>query len=372
MMLLEDVRILDLSTLLPGPMCTLFLADLGADVIKIESPLGDNMRNFEKIGEKSPYFEALNRNKKSVAINLKTNEGKKIFYELAKNADVIIEGFRPGVVKRLGISYEDVKKINEKIIFCSITGYGQSTSKKDSAGHDLNYSSLSGLLDVLNYEPIVPGVQMADAGSALVAGISILAALFNRERKGKGNFIDVSIFNSTLSLISIHIAHSSISENRKTLLSGNMPCYNVYQTKDNKYMALGAAETKFWKTFCEAAGSKGLLGKQFDGEAIGKVQSVFKSKNRDEWAILNEKNNFCCEDVKKIKDVLKDNELRDNNSIIKINGISQAAFPAIFSESNLSGHVKAPKLGQHTEVVLKSLGYDLVSIDRLKKKSAIL
>ena len=184
-MLLKGVRILDMSNLLPGPMCSLFLADLGADVIKIESLNGDAMRRFQNDSGKSPYFNALNRNKKSIALNLKTSEGRKIFMRLARSADVIIEGFRPGKIESLGAGYKQVRKINPKIIYCSITGYGQKGAYKNKAGHDLNYAALSGVLDVISEKPFVAGMQIADAGSALIAAFAIAAALFQREKSNR-------------------------------------------------------------------------------------------------------------------------------------------------------------------------------------------
>src|SRR3989344_8060148 len=236
-MLLKGVNVLDLSNLLPGPMCSLFLADLGAEVIKVESLSGDAMRYFEaKQKNTSPYFKALNRNKKSVALNLKAEEGKEIFMRLAKNADVVIEGFRPGKVEALGISYKSLRKINPKIVYCSITGYGQKGAYRNKAGHDLNYAALSGVLDVISEKPFVAGMQIADAGSALIAAFAIAAALFQREKTGKGEYIDIAVTDGALSLISMHLAYRSISNNRKTILSGSMPCYNVYETKDSKFV----------------------------------------------------------------------------------------------------------------------------------------
>ena len=192
-MLLKGIKVLDLSSLLPGPLCSMMLADLGAEVIKIESPKGDMMRTFE-----NSFFKALNRNKKSIVIDLKTSEGKQIFKRLAKNADVIIEGFRPGKLGSLGLGYNEIRKINPKIIYCSITGYGQKGKNKDKAGHDLNYSALSGMLHVISEKPIVPGVQIADVSSAFIAAFSIASSLLQRERTDKGNYIDVSMFRSSL------------------------------------------------------------------------------------------------------------------------------------------------------------------------------
>ncbi len=354
-MLLKDIKVLDLSNLLPGPMCSLFLADLGADVIKVESLNGDPMRQFEASNHQSPYFSALNRNKKSMTLNLKSDEGKKIFMELARDTDIIIEGFRPGKVDSLGIGYKDVKKINPKIIYCSISGYGQKGEFRNKAGHDLNYSSLSGLLDIMSPKPFVPGVQVADVGCALIASVSILASLFYRERTGKGNYIDVSVFNSALSLINIHISQRSISKDSNTILSGSKPCYNVYATKEKKYVSLGAIEKKFWQSFCNAIKRKDLLSKQFDASVIKELKRIFKHKTSKEWLDLNKKYDFCCEPVKTIEEVIKDPYLNKNGAIISLDGMKQTGYPAIFSSFAIFKYKKAPELGEHTKEVLLKL-----------------
>ena len=369
-MLLKGIKILDLSNLLPGPMCSLFLADLGADVIKIESPKGDLMRRFESNNHNSPYFSALNRNKKSIVLNLKTKEGKKIFMQLARNADVIIEGFRPGKVHSLGISYNRIKKINPKIVYCSISGYGQKSLYRNKAGHDLNYSSLSGLLDLMSTKPLVPGVQVADIGCSFVAAVSILASLFYRERHEKGNYIDVSVFDASLSLINIHIAQRSVSKESKTILSGSKPCYNVYETKDKKLVSLGAIETKFWKSFCNAVNRKDLIKKQFDESKLEEMQKLFKSKTQKEWLKLSEKFDFCCEPVKNIEEIIHDRNLKGR--IITLDGIKQVSLPVIFSSFTKINYSKAPKLSEHTEKILLGIGYNKRAINELRKKEVIL
>lgn len=367
-MLFKGVKVLDLSTLLPGPMCSLFLADLGAEVIKVESLKGDSMRRFEA-GKITPYFSALNRNKKSIALNLKTKAGKKIFLELAKNADIIIEGFRPGKVDALGIGYENVKKINPRIVYCSITGYGQKGSFRNKAGHDINYSSLSGLLDVLSTKHFVPGVQIADVSCALIAAFSIVASLFNREKNGNGNYIDVSVFNSALSIISIHIAQHS-ARMKSNVLSGNTPCYNVYETKEGKYVSLGAVENKFWQSFCLAVGRKDLLVKQFDTSIFEDMKKLFKSKTLKELIDMNNKYDFCCEPVKKIEDVIKDTPNKKN--LVEIDGIKQVAIPVIFSTFGRLTYSRSPKLGEHTEEILLGAGYNKKVMNKLRKKAVIL
>ena len=375
-MLFKGIKVLDLSNLLPGPMCSLFLADLGADVVKIESLNGDPMRYFESINQNnsSSYFLALNRNKRSISLNLKTDEGRKIFMRLSRDADVIIEGFRPGKVDALGIGYKAIKKINPKIIYCSITGYGQKGAYKNKAGHDLNYSSLSGLLDVMSAKPSVPGIQVADVGSALIAAFSILASLFYRERGGKGEYIDVSVFDSVLSLISIHIAQCSVHKNSRTILSGSKPCYNVYETKDGRNVSLGAIETKFWKSFCNASKRKYLLPKQFDDSSatMKEMKMLFKSKTMDEWLKLNKKYDFCCEPVKKIQEVLNDSHFNSRKTIIKLDGLKQIAMPVLFSSIEKLNYTKAPKLGEHTSKILSSIGYNKEYIRNLRTKGVLL
>ena len=372
-MLLKGIKVLDLSTLLPGPMCSLFLADLGADVLKIESLNGDPMRYFEAKGNKNPYFLALNRNKKSMALNLKTDEGIKIFMKLAKAADVIIEGFRPGKVDALGIGYNSIKKINPKIIYCSITGYGQNIDNKNKAGHDLNYASLSGLIDIMSNNPFVPGVQIADVASSLISAFAIISAMFYRERYGKGTYIDVSMLDAALSFIGMHIAYHSVFGSQKTMLSGNKPCYNVYETKDKKFVSLAAVEGKFWQSFCSAIKREDLIKRQLDGstQVIRDMQNLFKSKTSKEWVELNNKHDFCCEPIKKIQDVFKDRQFSDRGIILELDGVKQVAMPFIFSSSKKLKYSKSPKLGEYTDNILSNLGYDKKYISALRMKGVI-
>ncbi|MBI2655779.1 CoA transferase [Candidatus Woesearchaeota archaeon] len=360
-MLLKDIRVLDLSTLLPGPLCSMLLADLGADVIKIEGPKGDMMRNFE-----DSFFKTLNRSKKSIVIDLKAAEGKQIFKRLAKNADVIIEGFRPGKLDSLGLGYNEIKKINDDIIYCSITGYGQKGKNKDKAGHDLNYLALSGMLRMINEKPIVPGIQVADVSSALVAAFSIAASLYQRERSGKGSHIDVSIFSSALSFMGIHLAKYSLDKDFNRILSGKTPCYNIYETKDGKYMSLCAVEQKFWESFCKSVYRKDFLKKQFDSNSLLEFRSIFKSKTLKEWVGLNSRFDFCCEPVKAVNEAIKDNK----ESIVMMEGIAQAAFPAAFSSFKVK-YGKSQKLGENTYEILRSIGYNKKSIENLKNKKIV-
>lgn len=372
-MLLQGITIIDLSNLLPGPFCSLFLADLGADVLKVESLNGDPMRGFEaQQNTPSPYFLALNRNKKSIALDLKKNEGKKIFLKIVKNADVVIEGFRPGKTDSLGIGYDDVKKINPKIIYCSITGYGQKGPYKNKAGHDLNYNSLSGVLETISKKPFVSGVQIADVGSGLIAAFSIVSALLYRKNSNKGCHIDIPILDGALSLIGMHVAYGSLSPNQQTVLSGSEPCYNVYETKDGKFVGLGAIESKFWEAFCNVVKRKDLIKRQFDQGILREIHSLFKAKTLKEWLQLNDKYDFCCEPVKKIEDILKEDYFKNRKMLIDLDGVAQVGMPAIFSAFKKYKYSKSPRLGQDTRNILKSFGYDETNIKKLKMDNVII
>src|SRR5882724_11177708 len=297
---LQGIRVLDLSRMLPGPYCSMMLADLGAEVIKIEEPkIGDpTRRSPPMIDAQSAPFAQVNRNKKSIAIDLKHAEGRAIFMKLASTADCVLEQFRPGVVDRLGINYAAVAEVNPRIVYCSLTGFGQDGPHRERSGHDLNYLALSGVLGLTTDErgkPVIPGVQVADLAGAMIAGFAILAALLARERTSQGQYLDVSMFDVMLSMLPIPAAHEfagkSIPVGGKYVLSGQYPFYNVYETSDGNYMTLGALEPKFWANFCRKAGRDDLVPRQFDsGEQrqtlFENVRAIFKSRTQSEWVDL--------------------------------------------------------------------------------------
>ncbi|MBI2102151.1 CoA transferase [Candidatus Woesearchaeota archaeon] len=372
--MLKGINVLDLSNLLPGPMCSLLLAELGADVIKVESPSGDPMRYFENVNGKNPYFAALNRNKKSISLNLKADEGKKIFMALAKDADVIIEGFRPGKVDALGIGYKAVKKINPGIVYCSITGYGQKGAYRNKAGHDLNYASLSGMLDAMFQKPIVAGVQVPDTSSALVSAFAIVASLLSRQKSGRGCYIDVAVLDTALFVIGIHMAYRSVSENIDTVLSGSKPCYSIYKTKDGEFVSLGAIEKKFWVNFCSAIGREELIGRQFDSsrEIAIEMQAVFKSKKVKEWMEISRRHDFCCEPVKKMGSLAKDSHFKGRKMLEEVDGISLVKMPVEFSSHKKIACVRHPKLGENAKGLLKKMGYSKSKIMELQSRGVII
>ena len=298
---LEGIRVLDLSHLLPGPFCTMVLADLGAEVIKIENPKGgDGFRTRKPLlREEGTAFLMLNRNKKSVVIDLKTQEGKEFFFKMAKSADVVLEQFRPGTVEKLGIDYKSLYPLNPELIYCSLSGYGQTGQYSQMPGHDINYLSLSGVLDAIGAEgqaPVVPSIQIADiGGGAQWAIIAILTALFGRSVTGQGQYIDVSMTHCMLPWLSLFLSQyavdGTVPERGATKGSGHFACYRIYETSDAKFVSLGAAEPKFWARFCEIIERTDLIEDQYaEGdrrlELIKTLEQIFKSQTREYWSGL--------------------------------------------------------------------------------------
>ncbi|GIW48401.1 MAG: CoA transferase [Deltaproteobacteria bacterium] len=380
---LEGMKVLDLTRLIPGGFATLILADLGAEVLKIEDTnSGDYARWIEPdVGGFGCYFAALNRNKKSIRLNLKTEQGKEIFKKLIKNGyDIIVESFRPGVMDRLGIGYSVLKEINPGVIYCAITGYGQTGPKRKRALHDLNCMSVSGLLGITGEDlPPIPGI--ADAASSLFSVIAILGAFISREKDGKGRFIDVSMTESVISFFSFHLVKymvdGKLPEVRNTDFTGKFPCYEIYKTKDERYISVAILEEKFWRNFCLAVGREDLVEKQYDSskETKDEVARIFQSKTRSEWEQIAEKFDFCLEPVLNFKEVLNHPQLRYRNLFFEINHggkkIPQIRLPFIVSELDRVPANPPPVWGENTEEVLTSLGYSREEIESLKEKGVI-
>lgn len=296
---LTGMRVLDLTRLFPGALCTLILADLGAQVIKVEAPGGDYMRTLIPAA-----YAALNRNKHSVEIDLKTEEGVTALLKLVTDADVLIESFRPGVLARLGLSAERLRAVNPRLVICALTGFGQDGPRAQEAAHDVNYVGYTGLLNGL---VTPPSVQMADVGGAYLAACAILAALLRRERNGQGAFLDSALIDAPLNAaIMLH----AMSARRDTppvlpdeMLSGGLACYGLYRTADGHRMALGALEGKFFRAFCELAGRPDLFPAQYDPARQvwlrSELEGVFASKTRAEWVALLESTaaDTCCTPV---------------------------------------------------------------------------
>lgn len=369
---LTSIRVLDLTRLLPGPYCTMMLADFGAEVIKVEDPnAGDYARwNEPKVDENGAFFHTLNRNKKSICLNLKTDEGKNHFKELARDADVVVESFRPGVMKRLGIDYEILKAINPKIIYCAITGYGQTGPYQNRPGHDINYISYAGLLELMgrkDEKPSVPAAQIGDiGGGAMPAAIGILLALFEREKSGKGQLVDISMTDGALSwlapIFSEFFTNDSEPKRGEQKLSGSLACYEVYVTKDERYLSVGALEPKFWQAFCTTIGRDDLIPKldvpgSEQEEMKQAIQAILFTKTLDEWMEAFSDVDACVAPLLTFEEVVHNPQIQARDMILRDDSTGipkQIGNPVKLSRTPASVHSEAPKWGEHTNEILKT------------------
>jgi len=373
---LAGIRILDLTRLLPGPVTTLHLADLGADVIKIEDPqVGDYARTLGTgQGEDSAYFRMINRNKQGLRLDLKKPEGVEVFMRLAREADVIIESFRPGVMDKLGVGYATIAAVNPKIAYCSISGYGQDGPYKDLAGHDINYLGYAGVLDQIGSEggnPAIPNFQIADLlGGALTAAMGILAAVVEAQRTGQGRYIDVSMTDSVLAhtyftMLRLNDAGQSAPRG-SDLLSGGLPCYATYRCADGKYMAVGALEGKFWKIACAVLGRPDWLKRQWDASLRGELAELFATRPRDEWASLFAAVDCCITPILSPEEALANEQILARQMVVQEDGLTQFAPPLKMSGFEFSIRQAAPKPGEHNASILAAAGYSADEIQRLE------
>jgi crotonobetainyl-CoA:carnitine CoA-transferase CaiB-like acyl-CoA transferase len=371
---LAGIKVLDLTRLLPGPVCTLHLADLGADVIKIEDPqAGDYARTLGTgKGGDSAYFRMINRNKRGLVLDLKKSEGVEVFLRLAREADVIVESFRPGVVDKLGIGYAAVSAVNRKIAYCSISGYGQDGPYKDLAGHDINYLGYAGVLEQIGLEgsaPAIPNFQIADLlGGALTAAMGILAAVVEAQRTGQGRYIDVSMTDSVLAhtyfaMLRLNDAGRS-SARGGDLLSGGLPCYATYRCADNKYMAVGALEGKFWKLACETLGRPDWIARQWEPPLRDELSALFATRPRDAWAAEFANVDCCVTPVLSPEEALANEQLNARCMVLREDGLTQFAPPLKVSGFDFAVRQPAPKAGEHNAEVLKAAGYSEDDIAR--------
>ena len=319
---LEGIKVIDFSTLLPGPLASLFLSETGAEVIKIEKPgVGDEIRlSNPQWGDQSVSFSLLNRGKKSLSLDLKDPKNLKILIPILKEADIIIEQFRPGVMKRLGLDYESIKKINQDIIYVSITGYGQYGPKSMVAGHDLNYIGNAGLLSISmgrENDTVVPPALVADiAGGSYPAVINILLALRKRDLNKEGSYIDLSMTENLFPFmfwgLGSGFAHNKWPGNSDGVLSGGSPRYNIYKTSDGSYVAAAPLEDRFWNKFCEAIElPKKFIKTQNDQEkVIQEIRKIIGQKEKNYWLDVFNKADCCCSIVKSIEEAINDNHFK--------------------------------------------------------------
>lgn len=384
---LDGVRILDLSRLLPGPFCTLLLADLGADVIKIEDTAsGDYLRWMPPlVGEYSAMFHALNRNKRSVALDLKLDAGRAAFLRLVTTADVVLESFRPGVMDRLGLGYDALRAANPRVIMCSISGYGQDGPFRERAGHDLNYAALAGVLGVGGTSeglPAMPGLQAGDLGAgALHAAVAILAALHERSRTGNGQHCDIAMLDGLIAWMSPHaavyFATGEVPGPGTLTLNGHFPCYRTYRCADGA-VSVGALEPKFWNELVTALGLPHLAGAGFAGGAEGErvvreVQDALVRHTRAELTSLLDGRDVCCEPVLELDEVFEHPQVRHRGMRLEAGTagpLPQCGFPIRMSRTPARVRRGPPGWGADTREVLGDAGYDAGALDALIAEGA--
>ena len=392
---LEGLKVLDLTRLLPGGFCSMLLADFGADVIKVEDTgLGDYVRwappYYEGVERSagSALFLSLNRGKRSIRIDLKSAQGKDVLLRLVREADVLLESFRPGVLDRLGVGYERLREENPGLVYGAITGYGQDGPGRDRSGHDLNYLGLNGILGLsgeADGPPVPSAAQVADlGGGALMAVVGVLIALRERERSGQGQQVDCSMFDGSLSLLAMlaaeMLAGGAVPRRGELRLAGGIVCYRPYRCADG-YVTLGALEPKFWSAFCQGVGREDLAGHAFDppgSEAHRTVSEIFAERTREQWRAFAAEHDCCLEPVLDLDEALSGELVAAREMVVSLDqpGADQPVrlLGLPFKLSRTPGdpvRAPGPGLGEHTRDVLKEAGYTSAEVAALLESGAV-
>jgi crotonobetainyl-CoA:carnitine CoA-transferase CaiB-like acyl-CoA transferase len=391
---LGGVRVLDLSRLLPGGFCSLLLADFGAEVLKVEDTgMGDYVRwappYYEGADDsaKSALYLALNRGKRSVRVNLKEERGREVLLRLARDYDVLLESFRPGVLDRLGVGYERLREENPGLVYCAITGYGQDGPFRDRSGHDMNYLGLVGLLGLTGEgdgPPVQAAGQIADVGGgAQMAAFGILAALRERDRTGQGQLVDVSMSDGALSWLALvagrYFAEERAPERGDLELAGSLICYRPYACSDG-WVTLGALEPKFWQAWCRGVGREDLIERQFErpgSDAHAEVERIFLERTRDEWQAFASEHDCCLEPVLGLDEALDSELVRAREMVVELDQpgaerpVRQLGVPIKMSRTPGGVQGPGPALGEHTDEVLAAAGYSTDEIEALKESGAV-
>lgn len=378
---LEGTKVLDLSRTVPGPYCTMMLADMGAEVIKIEDP-GYSMGLLPD-QEKQSAYDFLSRNKKSIALNLKTTEARDVMHRLAADADVVIEAFRPGVAARLGVDYTALCRLNPRIVYCSLTGFGQDGPYRDLPGHDPNYISIAGAVGLTGDQegnPVIIRAALGDIGSALHCVIGILCALMARNTTGKGQYVDISMTDSVLPFLTVSLL--------RYFRDGFIPrrgwpslSINVWRTRDGKFVSTGLIEPHFWERFCRALGREDLIPHhRAKGDKLQEVHSAieeaFLSKTRDEWFQIMKDADTCVTPVLELDEVVQDPQLLSRDMFPEYEhptegSVRQMGMPIKLSDTPAQFRSFAPVLGQHTDEIMRDLGYTETQIDAMRDSGAV-
>jgi len=391
---LEGIRVLDLSRLLPGGFCSLLLADFGADVLKVEDTgMGDYIRWSPPFYEgahdsaKSALFLSLNRNKRSIRLDLKQERGREALLRLVREYDVVLESFRPGVLDRLGVGYERMREENPGIVYCAISGYGQDGPKRDASGHDMNYLGLIGLLGLTGErggEPVQAAGQIADlGGGALMAAFGILAALREREHSGEGQLVDVSMSDGALSWLAMvaatYFADGTVPRRGDLPLAGSLVCYRPYECADG-WVTLGALEPKFWQAWCRGVEREDLVAKQFErpgSTAHDEVREIFKGRTRADWEEFARRHDCCLEPLLELDEALESELVREREMVVELEQpgaertVRQLGVPVKLARTpGEHGRLPGPALGEHTEEALLAAGYSEAEVADLLQSGA--
>jgi crotonobetainyl-CoA:carnitine CoA-transferase CaiB-like acyl-CoA transferase len=371
---LQNLKLLDLSRQLPGPFCSTMLADLGMETLMISNPT-------DPFGSGIPFMA---RNKRSMKLNLKTAAGREVLLRLVDQADVLLEGFRPGVMKRLGLDYATLAARNPRLIYCAISGYGQDGPYRDRVGHDVNYLGFAGVLGFIGHSdgaPVIPGVQIADIGAgALMAVIGILCAVIARQQTGRGQMVDISMLDGAalwnVYPVLLHLLGETPQRGR-TQLTGYNACYAVYETKDHRYVTVGAYEGHFWATLCNSLGHPEFIERQWvQGDErqhiLETFRAIFRTKTQAEWLAELGERDICFGPVNDVGQMLADPQLRHRGMVVdQPNGQPTLGNPVHLSETPPSLRTPPPLFGEHTETVLHELGFDAAGIERLRADGVI-
>lgn len=386
---LAGIKVLDFSKLMPGPMCTQLLGDLGADIIKVEPLDGEPARLAVPRGKhSSEAFQQLNRHKRSLTLDLKNKESGRIVERLIEGVDIVVETFRPGVMDKLGFGYESAIFWNPKIVYCSLSSWGKDGPYKDMPGHDSNYLSYAGLLDQFGAKggpPHLVNLQFSDIAGAYTAAVGILAAALSAKATGKGRHVDISMMDSTVGTAAIPFAYLAATgdapKRGEDMLSGAIVNYNLYETKDGKFMALGAYEKKFWVTFCEQIGRTDLIAAHLKvgakGEkAIAELRKIFLEKTASEWEAQFQNHEVCLTRVRDLKEATNDPQLKAREMFLKAEDPWEGekdliGCPIKMSDFHFEVKQTAPRLGEHTREILQEFGFSEQDIQYADSKDAI-
>jgi len=393
---LDGIKVLELARVPPAEMPGMLLADMGADVLKIETPEPDRPQGEEWVRRTIHTF--VNRNKRSITLNMKSPDAQAIFRRLASSADVIVEGFRPGVMKRLEADYETIRALNPRIVYCSLSGFGQDGPYRDYPAHDINYLSLAGVLNLIGEEdrkPVIPLNLVADyAGASMHGALGIVLALFARERTGRGQYVDVSYLDTTVSLLAatpnmrFFFSDGMAPRRGKGFLGGSYPYYAIYETKDDKLLTIGCTEPWLWANFCRAIGRPEFekfarkpdqFVRAANAEEEGArraIDAIIKTKTRDEWYDLLVKADVCVGKVYDIDEMVRDPQINHRQMIVDVQHpthgrVRQIGIAIKLSDTPGAIRTAAPLSGEHTDAVLKDLGMGATEIAALRDKKVI-